>query len=85
MANSRKRFGKRMNVSGELIRKYREKCNLSREDLSAKLMLEGIDISAQSIPNLENNLRTVVDYELCAIANALNVEVATLLKNYNKK
>lgn len=84
MANSRKRFGKKMNVSGELIRKYREESNLSREELSAKLMLEGVDISAQSIANLENNLRTVVDYELCAIAIVLKVDVATLLKNYNK-
>lgn len=85
MANSRKKFeGNMVNVSGRRIKEYREKANLSRETLSAKLLLEGVDIPANSIANLENNLRTVVDYELCAIAKVLNVDVSVLLQDFQK-
>ena len=84
MANNRKKFNNKINISGKLIRKYREKQLLSREQLSTKLMLEGVDISAQSIANIENETRTVVDYELRAIANVLEVEVSSLLKDYKK-
>lgn len=85
MANSRKKFeGNKVNVSGRRIKEYREKANLSRETLSAKLLLEGVDIPANSIANLENNLRTVVDYELCAIAKVLNVDVSVLLQDFQK-
>lgn len=85
MANKRKKFeGNKVNVSGKRIKEYREKANLSRETLSAKLILEGVDISAESIRNLENNLRTIVDYELCAIAKVLNVDVSILLQDFQK-
>ena len=85
MANNRKRFNNKINISSNMIRKYREMKDWSREELSTKLMLEGIDISAQSIANIENGFRTVVDYELCGIAKVLKVEVSLLLKEYYNK
>lgn len=86
MANGRKKFENKLNISGEQIRKCRKACKMSREKLSAKLLIEeGIDISAQSIANIEVNVRTVVDYELCAIAKILNVDVAMLLQDYYDK
>ena len=85
MANGRKKFENKLNISGEQIKKYRKERKMSREKLSTKLMLEGIDISAQAIANIEENKRTVVDYELCAIANILTVDVALLLQDYYDK
>lgn len=85
MANGRKKFNNKLNISGEQIKKYRKECKMSREKLSTKLMLEGIDISAQAIANIEENKRTVVDYELCAIANILNIDVVALLQDYYNK
>ena len=84
MISRRKKFRNKFNISGERIKEYREKANLSRESLSTKLTLEGVDISAESIRNLENNLRTVVDYEFCAIAKVLNVDISLLLQDFQK-
>ncbi len=82
MANNRKRYNNKINISGKLIKHYRTKSKLSRELLSTKLMLKGVDISAQSIANIENGTRTVVDYELIGIADVLQISVLDLLKYY---
>ncbi len=80
MANKRKKYNNNLNISGNNIRKIREEKKLSREILSNKLLLEEeIDISAQSIANIENNLRTVCDYELYGLSKILNVEISNLL------
>ena len=56
------------------------KRKLSREVLSSKLLLEEeIDISAQEITKIENNLRTVCDYELNGLSKVLNVEISVLV------
>lgn len=85
MANSRKRYNDRLNISEEKIKEIRLEKGLSRESLSSKLIMEGIDISASAIANIENNTRTVVDYELCGIAKVLDIQVSFLLKNYHNK
>lgn len=85
MANNRKKYNNKINISGEKIKEIRLERGLSREALSSKLIMEGIDISASAIANIENNIRTVVDYELCGIANALNIQVLFLLKDYHNK
>lgn len=78
--NSRKKYKDMVNISGNKIKKIRNEQKLSREKLSNKLLLEeGIDIPAQSIVHIENNTRTVTDYELYGISKILNVEISTLL------
>ena len=80
MANKRKRYNNNLNISGNTIRRIREERKLSREVLSNKLLLEEeVDISAQSIAKIENNLRTVCDYELNSLSKVLNVEISILL------
>lgn len=49
MANKRKRYNNNLNISGNTIRRIRKERKLSREVLSNKLLLEEVDISAQSI------------------------------------
>ena len=75
------RFDGNMNVIGKLMNKYRLEKNLSYEKLSAKLELLGVSIHKQSLYDIENNRRTVKDYELFAIAYVLGIDVNDLLKD----
>ena len=84
MNNSRKVEGS-LNIAGNKIRYYRELNNLSYQKLSDKLMLLGVDIHKQSIYNIENGKRTVVDYELCAFAKCFNITVNDLINDYFKE
>lgn len=78
------RFDGNMNVIGRLLKEYRIKKDLSYEKLSAKLELMGISIHKQSLYDIENNKRTVKDYELFGIAYVLGIDVNDLLKDMRK-
>lgn len=58
---------------------------MSRQTLSAKLMVLDLDISSQSIFDIETGLKTVTDYELCAIAKILNHSSDELLKDFREE
>ena len=78
------KFDGNMNVISKQLRKYRIKNNLSYEMLSAKLELMGISIHKQSLYDIENNKRTVKDYELFGIAYVLGIDVNDLLEDMRK-
>lgn len=78
------RFDGNMNVIGRLLKKYRMEKDLSYEKLSAKLELMGISIHKQSLYDIENNKRTVKDYELFGIAYVLGIDVNDLLADMRK-
>lgn len=78
------RFDGNMNVIGNLLKKYRTEKGLSYEKLSAKLELMGISIHKQSLYDIENNKRTVKDYELFGIAYVLGIDVNNLLEDIKK-
>ncbi len=87
MKNSRKTFDElngKKNVTGKNIEFYRKKHKLSRQNISDKLMILGIDLSAQSLYDIEIGNRTIVDYELAAITKILNVSVNELLSDINR-
>jgi transcriptional regulator with XRE-family HTH domain len=69
------------NISGRRIAEARAmaKPPLTQDDLSAKLALVGVQMDRAAVAKIENNLRRVLDYELKAIATALNVKVEWLL------
>ena len=62
------------NVTGELIKKYR----ISGEKLCAKLALLGITLYNNDIYSIENNLRTIRDFELIAICKILSIDFSEL-------
>lgn len=72
----------KLNITGLVIKDFRVKYNLSRQQLSDKLMIMGYDIPANSIYDIEVGTRTVSDYEICAIAKALTISVSELLDSY---
>ena len=85
--NNRKYIDKlngNLNIVGKNISEIRKKQKISRQALSNKLMLLGVDISPQSLYDIENGLRTMVDYELCAIAKILDTSVDSLMSDFKK-
>lgn len=83
--NTRKYIEKldgKLNIVGKNIYTARENNKFSRQHLSNQLMILGIDISSQSIYDIETGSRTVVDYELCAIAKILNTTTDNLLRDF---
>ncbi|MCB2297938.1 helix-turn-helix domain-containing protein [Clostridium tagluense] len=68
------------NILGNRIREIRNNAGITQEDLTARLNVLGIDIDRPMVSKIENHSREVVDYEIKAIANALNVSIEDLFK-----
>ncbi len=73
------KFEDNLNVIGPILKEKRMEKHISLEKLSAKLLLLGVNIPVTSLHRIENNKRTVRDYEICAIAIALKIDVSELL------
>ncbi len=68
-----------MNIIGAKVEKQRKAIGMKQKDLLAQLQVSGIDLNASGLSKLEGQLRGVTDYELKAIAQALDVSVDWLL------
>jgi transcriptional regulator with XRE-family HTH domain len=68
-----------MNIIGARVEKQRKAIGMKQKDLLAQLQVSGIDLNASGLSKLEGQLRGVTDYELKAIAIALDVSVNWLL------
>lgn len=69
----------RCNISGERVRRARERAGLSQEQLAARLQLDGLGLAQKAISRMETGQRVVADYELLHLARALDVSVLELL------
>lgn len=71
----------RKNVIGRRVAEARRRCSpmLTQDALSGRLARLGIQIDRAAIAKIENNHRRVVDYEVRALAQALNVDANWLL------
>ena len=79
---TRKKLNNKLNISGNELRKIREERHMLREKLSNMLLLEtGIDLSAETIANIENNKRTLGDYEFLFLIKILEIDIL----NFSKK
>ena len=76
-----RQYPNKRNISGRRIAEARiaAKPPITQEDLSARLALLGVQMDRAAVAKIENNLRRVLDYELKAIAGALDVDVDWLL------
>ena len=77
-----KKYEDSLNVISKNMKEIRMDKGISLSKLSDKLMLMGIDISKQSLHRIENNERSVRDYELSGIAIALGVTTDELLNKF---
>lgn len=71
----------RRNLIGSRLRQARlaERPKASQADISARLAVEGVTLSANSIGKIEMGARPVTDIQLVALAKALKVSPAWLL------
>ena len=58
------RPGGRCNISGERVRRARERAGLSQEQLAVRLQLDGLGLTQKAISRMETGERVVADYEL---------------------
>ena len=71
--------GKRMNMIGENVKKYRKIRKINQQTLSNLLELMGVYVCRGSISRIEDCSRTVTDIELYAIAKVLRVTTDELI------
>ncbi|MFM9329450.1 helix-turn-helix domain-containing protein [Paenibacillus mesotrionivorans] len=67
------------NIIGSKVVATRKAKRVKQKDFLARLQTFGLDISPTSLSRLEGQYRLVQDYELVAIAKALEVSVQELL------
>lgn len=70
----------RKNVSGDRIRQFREKQNLTQKQLAARLQVQEVQLDDYSVGKIERGQRFISDYELYMIAEVLGVEMADLVE-----
>lgn len=76
--------GKKMNMIGHNVRKYRKKRQMSQQLLSNKLETMAIYICRGSISRIEDMSRTVTDIELYGLSKILNVSIEELFDNIDE-
>jgi hypothetical protein len=71
----------RQNLVGERVKKARRDAQppFTQERLSKQLVKLGVSIDRAGIAKIETGIRGVLDFELVALAKALNVKVTWLL------
>ncbi|GAA3411606.1 helix-turn-helix domain-containing protein [Paenibacillus hodogayensis] len=67
------------NIIGTRVVALRKTKRMKQKEFLARLQTFGLDISSTSLSRLEGQYRLVQDYEVIAIARALDVSVGELL------
>lgn len=75
--------GSSKNIIGPTVRALRTKSGLTQKALAEMLQLEGGDFTDLTILRIENGTRFVPDYEVKALAKALDVSCGFLLDEEN--
>lgn len=72
----------RLNLVGKRVKDARKAAqpSLTQEQLSQRLAKFSVSIDRAGIAKIETGIRSVLDYELVALAKALNVKVTWLLE-----
>lgn len=74
------KYNENFNIISNNLKKYRDKYKLSQEQLCNKLALLGITLYKMDIYRIENNKRTVKDFELWGFSKVFNVKIEDLLE-----
>ena len=78
MKNSK--YNDKVNIVGNKLKQYRNELNLSQEQLCNQLALLGITLYKNDIYRIENNKRTLKDFELWGIAKILKIKCEDLFE-----
>ncbi|MBQ3519695.1 MAG: XRE family transcriptional regulator [Clostridia bacterium] len=71
-------LGKR-NIVGAKVEQRRKEIGMKQKELLEQLQQNGVDLNASGLSKMEGQIRSVLDYELVALAKVLNVSVLWLL------
>lgn len=66
------------NIIGKRVQLLRKNKKLTQEELTARIQVKGIDIDRTMLSKIETNSREVYDFEVKAIAEALEISVNDL-------
>lgn len=80
-----RKLNNNLNVIGENLRKYRIEKHLSQANLTMELNLLGINLHKNDIYMIENNKRTVKDYEVWGFIKVLNISYNDLFNGIEDK
>lgn len=69
-----KKYEERLNVIGILIKEYRTKLKLSKNEVSRRLQLHAVDLDRTEINRIETGRRSVKDFELIALWKVLEID-----------
>lgn len=67
------------NKVGARVERKRKELGMKQKDLLARLQVKGIELNSSGLSKLEGQIRSVNDFELIALSEALGVSVAWLL------
>lgn len=67
------------NIVGARVEQRRKEIGMKQKDLLTQLQINGIDLNASGLSKLEGQIRSVLDYELIALAKVLDVSIYWLL------
>lgn len=65
--------GKKSNVIGNLIRKYREEKGLEKIEVSRMLQLHAVYLDSTELKRIEDGTQIVKDFELIGLCKVLDV------------
>lgn len=80
-----RRYNNKLNISGKVIENARLSKNLSREELSNKLQLMGLNVDRSFVYRIEKQSATLKDFELIAIATILELNLENLKNLMDKR
>ena len=67
------------NIVGARVEQRRKEIGMKQKELLAQLQVNGVELNASGLSKLEGQIRSVLDYELLALAKVLDVSVLWLL------
>lgn len=80
-----RKLNNNLNVIGCNLRKYRKEKHLSQANLTMELNLLGINMHKNDIYMIENNKRSVKDYEVWGFMKILNISYDDLFDGIESK
>ena len=80
-----RKLNNNLNVIGNNLRKYRKEKHLSQANLTMELNLLGINMHKNDIYMIENNKRSVKDYEVWGFMKILNISYDDLFDGIESK
>ncbi len=67
------------NIVGARVEQRRKEIGMKQKELLEQLQLNGVELNASGLSKMEGQIRSVLDYELVALAKVLKVSVQWLL------